>query len=54
MRGITRPGLVLQLNKATTIGTKILRQYPKYPVYRDAAEFAAWRTGTEDLFAMAG
>jgi len=52
-RGITRPGLLLQLNKATTLGTKILRHYLKYPVYWDPAEFAAWRTGAEGLFAKA-
>ncbi|MBW2558000.1 MAG: hypothetical protein JRD69_04060 [Deltaproteobacteria bacterium] len=49
-RCISRPGLLLQLNKATTIGTKILKHYLKYPETWDAAEFAAWKTKADDLF----
>jgi len=49
-RGISRPGLLLKLNKATTVGTKILKHYLKYPESWNPAAFAAWRTKTDDLF----
>ena len=49
-RGISRPGLLLKLNKATTVGTKILKHYLKYPESWNPAAFDAWRTRTDDLF----
>jgi len=49
-RGISRPGLLLKLNKATTVGTKILKHYLKYPESWNPAAFAAWRTRAEGLF----
>ena len=49
-RGISRPGLLLQLNKATTIGTKILKHYLQYPESWLPAAFDTWRARTDGLF----
>ncbi len=49
-RGISRPGLLLRLNKATAVGTKILRHYLQYPPTWDPAGFAAWTRRADDLF----
>ena len=50
MRGISRPGLLLQLNRATTMGKKIFRHYCHYPTVWEAQTFAAWVQKADDLF----
>ena len=49
--GITRPGLLLKLNAATTAGTKIFKHYLAYPPEWDAARFEAWKVKADRLFA---
>jgi len=49
--GITRPGLLLKLNAATTAGTKIYKHYLAYPPRWDAEAFEAWKLKTDRLFA---
>jgi len=52
--GISRPGLLLKLNQAITLGTRIFRHYMAYPPTWDAAAFEAWRTRADRLFEQAG
>ena len=49
-RGISRPGLLLQLNRATTMGKKIFRHYSQYPTVWDGKTFAAWVQKADALF----
>jgi flavin-dependent dehydrogenase len=49
--GITRPGILLKLNAATTAGAKIFKHYLAYPAVWDAAKFEAWRLKADQLFA---
>ena len=50
VRGISRPGLLWQLNKATAMGKKIFRHYRAYPPVWNASAFAAWQNKAESLF----
>ena len=50
IRGISRPGLLLQLNRATTVGKKIFRHYSHYPAVWDGETFAAWVKKADHLF----
>ncbi|MBN1635743.1 MAG: hypothetical protein JW920_04485 [Deltaproteobacteria bacterium] len=50
LRGISRPALLIKLNKATTLGTKILKHYREYPRAWDPVRFETWRAKAEDLF----
>ena len=52
VRGIIRPALLLKLNKATTMGTRIFRHYMAYPSEWDHTAFTAWRIRAEELFRM--
>ena len=49
--GISRPRLLMRLNKATTLGRKIFKHYRKYPETWDRAAFRQWVEQTEKLFA---
>lgn len=51
VRGITRPGLLLKLNAATTIGTKIYKHYLAYPRRWNPSRFEEWKTKADQLFA---
>ncbi len=51
VNGITRPGLLMKLNRATTMGKKIFSHYRKYPEKWDGAAFAQWVKTAEHLFA---
>jgi len=50
--GITRPGLLLKLNAATTAGTKIFKHYLAYPQKWDATQFEDWKVKADQLFAV--
>jgi digeranylgeranylglycerophospholipid reductase len=50
MRGMSRPGLLLQLNRATTMGKKIFRHYGQYPSDWEEKIFAAWVKKADALF----
>jgi hypothetical protein len=50
MRGVSRPGLLLQLNRATTMGKKIFRHYGQYPSDWEEKIFAAWVKKADALF----
>jgi digeranylgeranylglycerophospholipid reductase len=50
IRGISRPGLLLQLNRATTTGKKIFRHYGRYPATWEENTFAAWAKKADILF----
>jgi hypothetical protein len=50
--GITRPGLLLKLNAATTAGTKIFKHYLAYPQKWDATQFEEWKVKADQLFAV--
>ena len=52
--GSAEPGLLLKLNNATTLGTKILKHYLAYPETWDAAAFEAWRIRADRLFEKVG
>lgn len=54
LRGFTRPGLLMQLNRATTMGKKIFRHYQNYPKNWDAATFRAWEQKARLLFDALG
>lgn len=49
--GITRPGLLLKLNAATTAGTRIFKHYMAYPGRWDAGLYEVWRLKADQLFA---
>ena len=51
---ISKPGLLLTLNKATTIGTKLYKHYLNYPSSWNSDQFESWKKKTEQLFAKAG
>ena len=51
VNGITRPGLLMKLNKATTMGKKIYKHYGKYPERWDSAAFGKWAGEAGKLFA---
>lgn len=50
LRGFTRPGLLMQLNKATTTAKKIFRHYQAYPEIWDPDAFKAWEQKARALF----
>jgi digeranylgeranylglycerophospholipid reductase len=50
VRGMSRPGLLLQLNRATTMGKKIFRHYGRYPSAWEEKAFAAWVKKADALF----
>jgi hypothetical protein len=50
INGISRPGLLLKLNKATTLGKKIFSHYQNYPKKWSTSAFAAWTTRADSLF----
>jgi len=54
LRGFTRPGLLMQLNKATTMGKRIFRHYREYPQKWDPAAFNAWKQKARALFKALG
>jgi hypothetical protein len=48
--GISRPGLLLKLNQATSLGKKIFSHYQKYPEKWSADTFTAWMAKADALF----
>ncbi|MFW5747769.1 MAG: hypothetical protein ACOCX6_03110, partial [bacterium] len=54
VRGITRPGLLLNLSRAISLGRKIYRHYLSYPREYDQAVFARWAAGADVLFDTIG
>jgi len=50
VRCLPKPGLLLQLNKATTIGTALHKHYLKYPATWNRDVFDKWRAIAERLF----
>jgi flavin-dependent dehydrogenase len=50
VRGISRPGLLLQLNRATTMGKKIFHHYGRYPSRWDPHAFRTWVARADHLF----
>lgn len=53
-RGISRPGLLMLLNKATGMGKKIFRHYRNYPETWDAEIFRQWVRTADELFGELG
>jgi len=53
-KGLPNPGLLLKLNNATSIGTRILKHYMTYPEKWDVAAFETWRAKAERLFEKIG
>jgi len=51
IRGISRPGLLLKLNRATTMGRKIFCHYSQYPEKWDPQAFRRWVRKADKLFA---
>lgn len=49
--GISRPMLLMKLNKATMLGKKIFKHYQNYPESWDAGSFSQWMARAERLFA---
>ena len=49
-RGISRPAVLMKLNRATRAGSKIFRHYMNYPKAWDARSFAAWQSRAEAYF----
>ena len=54
LRGLSRPGLLLKLNNATSLGTRIFKHYLAYPRTWDPTAFEAWRQESERLFRKVG
>ncbi len=54
VRGISRPGLLMLLNKATGMGKKIFRHYRSYPETWNADVFRRWVRTAEELFGKLG
>jgi len=50
IRGISRPGLLMQLNRATTMGKKIFNHYRHYPESWDPDTFRTWEQKARALF----
>jgi flavin-dependent dehydrogenase len=50
INGISRPGLLLKLNNATTLGKKVFSHYRNYPGKWSADAFAAWTAKADALF----
>ena len=50
IRGISRPGLLLQLNKATATGKKIFNHYQAYPQDWNPDAFRSWDKKADALF----
>jgi len=50
IRGISRPGLLMQLNRATTMGKKIFHHYRHYPESWDPDTFRTWEEKARALF----
>jgi flavin-dependent dehydrogenase len=50
INGISKPGLLLKLNKATTLGEKIFSHYQNYPETWSADAFIAWTAKADSLF----
>lgn len=51
VNGISRPSLLMRLNKATSLGKKIFRHYRNYPARWNPEEFWQWSAKAEKLFA---
>ncbi|HSW36163.1 MAG TPA: NAD(P)/FAD-dependent oxidoreductase [Candidatus Limnocylindrales bacterium] len=49
--GITRPSVLLKLNKAIGGGTQIYNHYKNYPAAWNPTTYQRWKTRTEELFA---
>ena len=54
VNGISRPSLLMRLNKATTLGKRIFSHYRNYPPRWDPAEFQKWTAKAEALFSRVG
>ncbi|MFP4533847.1 MAG: NAD(P)/FAD-dependent oxidoreductase [Desulfobacterales bacterium] len=54
INGISRPALLMRLNKATTLGKRIFRHYRNYPSRWDPAEFHNWAQKAGLLFSRVG
>jgi flavin-dependent dehydrogenase len=50
INGISRPRLLLKLNKATTLGKKIFSHYRNFPETWSADAFGAWTAKADSLF----
>lgn len=50
VNGLTRPWLLMKLNRATTLGKKIFKHYRDYPETWQPATFAQWVEKSEELF----
>ena len=50
LRGITKPPVLLKLNKAVATSTAVYRHYKQYPPAWDPPAFEKWSTKTEKLF----
>ncbi len=50
VNGISRPGLLLKLNRATSMGTKVYAHYRGYPVTWNSRTFERWMAGAERIF----
>ncbi|MBS3759675.1 MAG: NAD(P)/FAD-dependent oxidoreductase [Desulfobacterales bacterium] len=48
--GISRPTLLMKLNRATTLGRKIFRHYQNYPKLWNPRSFRQWMRDAEGLF----
>ncbi|MGM0453001.1 MAG: NAD(P)/FAD-dependent oxidoreductase [Thermodesulfobacteriota bacterium] len=54
LRGLARPDLLMQLNRATGLGKKIFQHYRKYPEKWQPASFYRWSHQAEKLFEKIG
>ena len=52
LRGISRPGLLIKLNGAISLGRRIYRHYLGYPKEYDFRRFAHWVAGADALFGI--
>ncbi len=50
LKGFTRPGILMQLSRATNTGTKIKKHYGKYPEKWEAGKFRKWQQEAARLF----
>ncbi|MFH2131237.1 MAG: NAD(P)/FAD-dependent oxidoreductase [bacterium] len=53
VRCLTRPGLLMQLNKATTLGTALYKHYQRYPANWNPDIFQQWCRTSDRLFSKA-
>jgi digeranylgeranylglycerophospholipid reductase len=54
VNGISRPSLLMRLNKATALGKRIFKHYRNYPHRWDPDEFQKWTQKVESLFSRVG